>query len=169
MPQTTVSTPDDDTNRFESLADMMGQHEEQQTSDVYPEEVCEDSVPVVDGVVVEEDLSTGSSEPATRTVRTGRVENLTPFPVGVSGNPSGRRKQDPAIVALLKSKSLSAANTLVELMENPKVSPKVRCQAAEVILDRVYGKAVQPIDASIGGNGDPVVIAFAGVLSDWAK
>ena len=93
----------------------------------------------------------------------------TAWAPGQSGNPSGRRKQDPQIVALLKDKSLSAAQTLVQLMESPSVSPKVRAQAAEAILDRVYGKAVQPIDATVGGNGDPIMIQFMGVIKEWAQ
>lgn len=48
-------------------------------------------------------------------------------------------------------------------------APNICYRMAKVILNRVFGKAVQPIDATVGGNGDPVVIAFAGVLADWAK
>jgi hypothetical protein len=90
------------------------------------------------------------------------------FQQGVSPNPSGRPRADPEIRKLVKEKSLTAFKTLVELMENPKTPAKTRCDAAQAILDRAYGKAVQPIDAQIDGGGGAIVIAFTGQLKEWA-
>ncbi len=75
----------------------------------------------------------------------------------------------PEVQRLLIDATPAAARALIALVEDPETSASVRCQAAEHILNRVYGKAAQPIDASVGGNGGPVVVTFAGVLADWAK
>lgn len=75
----------------------------------------------------------------------------------------------PEVQRLLIDATPAAARALIALVEDPETSASVRCQAAEHILNRVYGKAAQPIDASVGGNGGPVIVAFAGVLADWAK
>jgi hypothetical protein len=105
---------------------------------------------------------------AEKGLRPGGVTGLGWQP-GQSGNPSGRRKQDPAIIALLKDNTLAAAQTLIGLMNDPHVSPRIREACAEYVLDRVYGKATQPIDATVGGNGDPITFQFLGVLERWSQ
>lgn len=75
----------------------------------------------------------------------------------------------PEVKCLLIDASPTAARALIQLAEDPNTSPNVRCQAAEHILNRVYGKTTQPIDASVGGSGDQVIVAFAGVLQEWAR
>lgn len=115
--------------------------------------------------------TTASAQAGGRKKRTGDASHLIPyrFQKGVSGNPSGLKAIDLSVKNLLIDATPAAAQTLIDVLNDPKASPKLRCQVAEMILNRVYGKAVQPIDASVGGNGDPVVIAFAGVLQEWAK
>ena len=87
---------------------------------------------------------------------------------GQSGNPSGRRKTDPAVIETLKAATTLAARTLVDLAEDAD-NPRIRLQAAEAILNRVYGRPTQPIDATVGGSGDPIHIVFDGVLERWSR
>lgn len=100
----------------------------------------------------------------------GLPEHLhaTMWKPGQSGNPSGRRKVDPLVRDALVNSSLEAANTLIEIMKDKRVSPKVRCDAAQAILNRVYGKAVQPIDAAAGECIEPIIVKFVGELDEWA-
>ncbi len=70
-----------------------------------------------------------------------------PFPKGVSGNPGGRPKSDPVVKEILKAASPDAARTLVELLNSEKDS--IRLAAAQDILDRTQGKAMQMQDVSL--------------------
>ena len=72
-----------------------------------------------------------------------------PFPPGVSGNPSGRPKMDPEVKAILKAASPDAARALVELLRSEKDS--IRLAAAQDILDRTQGKAIQMQDVQLSG------------------
>ena len=76
----------------------------------------------------------------------------TPFEKGKSGNPGGRPKMDDETKTILKAAAPDAARLMVEMMNNPKVQPKLRMQAAEVVMDRVYGKATQPIEGSMDNH-----------------
>jgi hypothetical protein len=72
-----------------------------------------------------------------------------PFEKGKSGNPAGRPKIDEDTKAILKAAAPDAAKLLVKMMEDPKQNPKLRLQAAETVLDRVFGKATQPIEGNM--------------------
>jgi hypothetical protein len=63
---------------------------------------------------------------------------------------------------MLASNSVAAAQALCETVKDPTVSPGVRCRVAGMILDRVYGKAAQPINADVGGYGNCIVVQFRG-------
>jgi hypothetical protein len=91
-----------------------------------------------------------------------------PFPKGVSGNPGGRPKQDPDVVAIFKAAAPDVAAQLVDLALHCS-SPRVRAQACDAILDRLYGRPSQPIDATLGGSGAPISILFEGALEQWSK
>ena len=126
-----------------------------------------DGVPIVASVVVgPEDAPGGDS--AGSAARSARYAHLKPFKPGQSGNPAGGRKKDPEVVAIFKAAGPEAARALVELATQ-KGNPKLRLQASEAILDRLYGKAVQPIDATVGGSGDPITIIFEGALERWSR
>ena len=71
------------------------------------------------------------------------------FQKGVSGNPGGRPKALREIQNLARSHSVEAIETLIGIMRN-KRSPKLALKAAELILDRAWGKAPQAITGEQG-------------------
>jgi hypothetical protein len=77
--------------------------------------------------------------------------NLKSFQKGVSGNPLGRPKAYTELVKLARSHSLEAVEKLVEIMRN-KRSPKLALKAAELLLDRAWGKVPQAVTGE-GGEG----------------
>lgn len=81
------------------------------------------------------------------------------FKPGQSGNPNGRPKKIPNIDILLaevlgdEKEDVTAAKSILmglrEIATSRSYSPTVRIRAAEVLLDRGYGKARQPVDANV--------------------
>ena len=63
------------------------------------------------------------------------------FVKGISGNPGGRPKGNPEVKEKLKAASPEAARVLVSLLHSEKDS--IRLTAAQDILDRTEGKAIQ--------------------------
>lgn len=80
-----------------------------------------------------------------RTAKKGKPRGL-PFAPGESGNPSGRPKVPTEVKEILKAAAPGAAKLLVEMVADEAQKPELRIKCAETVLDRVYGKAVQPID-----------------------
>ena len=74
------------------------------------------------------------------------------FVKGNSANPGGRPKMDDETKEILKAAAPDAAKLMVKMMNDPKIQPKLRMQAAEVVMDRVYGKATQPIEGSVDNH-----------------
>ena len=72
------------------------------------------------------------------------------FKKGVSGNPGGRPKGNPAVKELLKKHSEDAAKKLVELLYCGL--EKVELAAAQEILNRTEGKPLQEQNISIHGS-----------------
>ena len=75
--------------------------------------------------------------------------NGRPFPKGVSGNPGGRPKVLGDVQELARQQSPLAIETLAEIMSNEKTPPAARVAAANVLLDRGYGKPTQPISKTL--------------------
>jgi hypothetical protein len=73
----------------------------------------------------------------TDTVRHNRDESGRFLP-GASGNPGGRPQRNPNVLETLKAATPKAAETLVELLTSK--NEKLRYQAANSILDRIYGR-----------------------------
>lgn len=93
--------------------------------------------------------------------KTGRRASRTSFQPGQSGNPSGRPKRTPeeraqevALEAACRAKTKEALNTIVLLMKNAE-KDSVKLAAAQFILERGWGKAVQP-NVHSGKNGTPI-------------
>jgi len=74
------------------------------------------------------------------------------FVKGKSGNPSGRPKD--SITALARQYTGDAIKTLVEICKDPQAPPAPRVAAAMALLDRGWGKPMQPTDVT--SNGDSV-------------
>ena len=69
-----------------------------------------------------------------------------PFEKGKSGNPSGRPKIPEDARAMLKAATPAAVKLLVDTLNNSNEKTETRVRCAETVLDRVYGKANQPIE-----------------------
>jgi hypothetical protein len=87
------------------------------------------------------------------------------FRKGQSGNPSGRPKDHTAIIRLARLHSLEAMETAVDIMRNKK-HPRLALQAAELILDRAYGRVPHAVTGP-GGEG-PVKIQVSWQNSEFA-
>jgi len=82
-------------------------------------------------------------------------ENLKPFKKGESGNPNGRPKKLPELDKLLadvlgeEKDGITAGEVILKALRAKAAKGDVR--AAEVLLDRAYGKAKQNIqmDATV--------------------
>lgn len=75
------------------------------------------------------------------------------FPKGKSGNPKGRPKKLPELDKLLadvlgeEKDGVTAADAILRKLRAMAASGNIR--AAEILLDRAYGKAKQPVDMNI--------------------
>ena len=75
-----------------------------------------------------------------------------PFKPGESGNPGGRPKDTDEVKEgkeMLRRAMPEAVRAVVEVLNNPEAKVSERLTAATIILDRVLGKAAQPIVADI--------------------
>lgn len=96
------------------------------------------------------------------------------FQPGQSGNPGGRK---PSLVEAVRKKVGADGSKLVDLLallawgtskqretffgEKVSVSAKDRLQAADMLAERGFGKAAQPIELS-GEDGAPIRVMFGG-------
>ena len=78
-----------------------------------------------------------------------KTEKPTTFKPGQSGNPNGRPKQPKEFKALVKSNTVPALEAVIRIMNDDTAKDSDRIKAAELIIDRAYGKSVQPIDADV--------------------
>lgn len=84
------------------------------------------------------------------------TENLKPFKKGQSGNPNGRPKKLPELDKLLadvlgeEKDGMTAGEAILKALRLKATKGDVR--AAEVLLDRAYGKAKQSIDHTTQGE-----------------
>jgi hypothetical protein len=93
--------------------------------------------------------------------RGGTPENLIRVPKGgKSPNPAGRPKKLPEIDKLLadvlgeEKDGVSAADAILRKLRAMAAAGNIR--AAEILLDRAYGKAKQQMDVTSGGNPVPI-------------
>lgn len=70
------------------------------------------------------------------------------FLPGVSGNPNGRPKDD-SVASRLFPLVPKAIERIKQILDNPESTDRDVMKAAEIVLDRVYGKAFQSVDADI--------------------
>jgi hypothetical protein len=91
----------------------------------------------------------------------------TQFKKGKSGNPNGRPKKLPHLNELLADilgedkDGITAAEAILKALRAKAAKGDIR--AAEVLLDRAYGKPKQTTELT-GSNGDPVQIIISDKL-----
>ena len=93
-------------------------------------------------------------------------ENLKPAKKGECRNPNGRPKIPEDARAMLKAATPAAVKLLVDTLNNSNEKTETRVKCAETVLDRVYGKANQPID--FGGELPKIEIVL-GEAKELAK
>lgn len=82
-------------------------------------------------------------------------KNATSFKPGQSGNPRGRPKmtQDERdALEIMRAAAPKAARFLTETAMDESVRMDLRVRCAETVMDRIYGKASQPIDGNFGAE-----------------
>lgn len=87
-------------------------------------------------------------------------QNLKPFQPGQSGNPNGRPKKLPDLDALLaevlneEKGGIVAAQAILKVIMVKAIKGDLK--AAELLLDRAYGKSKNLVDITSGGNAIPI-------------
>lgn len=83
------------------------------------------------------------------------------FPKGKSGNPNGRPKKLPEIDKLLadvlgeEKDGVTAADVILRKLRAMAAQGNIR--AAEILLDRAYGKAKQSTDITLNQIPTPII------------
>lgn len=96
-----------------------------------------------------------SNQKTTKGKRGGNTGNG--FKPGQSGNPGGRPKrtqQELDLIAACKERTPAALAVIESIMLEGE-NERNKLAAAQAIIERAYGKAVQPVEAS-GRDGGPI-------------
>jgi Family of unknown function (DUF5681) len=80
-----------------------------------------------------------------------------PFQKGQSGNPGGRPKVIGVVQDLARQHTSEAINTLAEIMNDEKAQPAQRIVAAQVMLDRGWGKPVQALEGIVNNRLEVII------------
>ncbi len=97
------------------------------------------------------------------------IPNSKPFKKGQSGNPNGRPRKLPELDKLLadvlgeEKDGVSAGEAILRALRAKATKGDVR--AAEVLLDRAYGKSKQTIDNNVNVS-QPLVITLTASNDD---
>ena len=94
------------------------------------------------------------------TIRQNR-QNNGKFAKGNCANPGGRPKLPEELKQLCRAKAEEAINVAAELLNDTQQPGTVRLKAAEILLDRGYGKAPQ---ALTGEDGAPIPIQLIEII-----
>lgn len=74
-----------------------------------------------------------------------------PFLPGNCANPGGRPKMPKDLKELAQASAPEALRIALDLMKTAK-SEQVKLRAAEIVMDRGYGKPAQSIDANVNAE-----------------
>ena len=77
--------------------------------------------------------------------RKGEGPIPTSFKKGESGNPNGRPKSNPELVALARENSVEALRKIIAIMNKPDAEDRTVLHAANLVIERGYGRAPQTI------------------------
>ena len=91
------------------------------------------------------------------------------FVKGSTGGGGGRPKMPEDLKKAFRSHSEEACKILVGIMNDKDARNADRIKAAEIILDRGYGKPTQAVDLEGSIDAIPVAISFEGVLEEWSR
>lgn len=87
------------------------------------------------------------------------------FVKGQSGNRKGRKKIPKDLREAFEAAGMDAFQVLREIMLNPEAADRDRIRAAEIILDRGYGKPVQAVSMEPNEDGEALgVVVLAPVM-----
>ena len=89
-----------------------------------------------------------------KTAKKGRPGS--PFQPGQSGNPSGRPKVPEDVKAAFREHTHEALETLVRIINSETSKDADKIRAAEIIMDRAWGKAAQSMELDL--NQIPQVV-----------
>jgi len=97
---------------------------------------------------------------------TGKPNPGRKFAPGQSGNPKGKAKAIIEVAAAARERTLEAIETLTTIMRDKKATASARVTAANVLLERGWGKAPQSISikrnpGEMGAMTDDELFAIA--------
>ena len=98
----------------------------------------------------------GGSESTLEQVKK-RPAPSTAWKPGQSGNPGGRPRVVADIRALAQAEGDACIAALKRVMDDPKSPAAAKVQAAQALLDRGYGRAIQRQELS-GPDGAPIQV-----------
>ena len=82
-----------------------------------------------------------------------------PFRAGESGNPGGRAKLPKEFHELARAAAPKALQMAISFVEDESLDPRVRLQAAEMVMSRAFGRPRQEVAAEVTSNVRSVTVA----------